>query len=140
SGRPVLTLDHGARRARTVAPDNYIREINQAAVEGRTAVVWLDAEGNVVSPGTKGAQKQYVITDVAQERPALPKKPIFSEDPAVIELARERMSIRTVTAGKALDDIIEMGTKEGWAIIVEGEEEARSLLSQGWRNVTSPRF
>src|SRR5690606_14175218 len=93
--RPILSLKHGAQRARTIDPDAYIREINQAAVEGRTKLVWVDAEGNIVPEGTKGATKQYVITDEPQKNPALPRMPLFTEDPAVIELARERMTIRS---------------------------------------------
>ena len=75
----MLSLSHGAQKARSIAPDNYIREINQAAVEGRFKKVWLDADGNVVSEGTKGAMPRYVITDTPQAKPALPRVPIFSE-------------------------------------------------------------
>lgn len=140
SGRPVLSLSHGAQKARSIAPDNYIREINQAAVEGRFKKVWLDADGNVVREGTEGAMPRYVITDTPQAQPALPRVPIFSEDPAVIELARERMSIRAVTSGQALDDLIKTGLDEGWAVRATDEKSAQALINAGWRSVQAPRF
>jgi len=140
SGRPVLSLSHGAQKARTIAPDNYIREINQAAVEGRFKKVWLDADGNVVREGTEGAMPRYVITDTPQAQPALPRVPIFSEDPAVIELARERMSIRAVTSGQALDDLIKTGLEEQWAVKAVDEKHAQDLINAGWRSVQAPRF
>src|SRR5690606_14475167 len=133
--RPILSLKHGAQKPRTIAPDSYIREINQAAVEGRTKLVWVDAEGNIVPEGTKGATKQYVITDTPQKNPALPRMPIFSEDPAVIELARERMTIRSVTSAQAIDDIIRLGTSEGWAVRATSEEAVEERLKQGWRSI-----
>lgn len=138
--RPILSVTHGAQRARTIDPDAYIREINQAAVEGRTKLVWVDAEGNIVPEGTKGAIKQYVITDTPQKNPGLPRMPIFTEDPSVIELARERMTIRSVTTAQALDDIVHLGTSEGWAVKATSKEAVEERLKQGWRTVQAPRF
>lgn len=138
--RPILSLRHGAQRARSIDPDAYIREINQAAVEGRTKAVWVDAEGNIVPEGTRGATKQYVITDEPQKNPALPRVPIFSEDPSVIELARERMTIRSTTSARAIDDIINLGLSEGWAVRATSEEFAQELLSRGWKSIQAPRF
>src|SRR5690606_9917441 len=114
--RPILSVTHGAQRARTIDPDAYIREINQAAVEGRTKLVWVDENGNIVPKGAKVATEQYGIPHTPQKKPAFPSVPIFTEDPAVIELARERMTIRSVTTAQAIDDIIRLGTSEGWAV------------------------
>src|SRR5690606_38386178 len=135
-----LSVTHGAQRARTIDPHAYIREINQAAVEGRTKLVWVDESGNIVPKGTKGATEQYVITDTPQKNPAFPRVPVFTEDPAVIELARERMTIRSVTTAQALDDIVRLGTSEGWAVKATSEEAVEELLKQGWRSIQAPRF
>jgi len=138
--RPILAVTHGAQRARTIDPDAYIREINQAAVEGRTKLVWVDENGNIVPKGTKGATEQYVITDTPQKNPPFPRMPIFTENPAVIELSRERMTIRSVTTAQALDDIVRLGTSEGWAVKATTKEAVEELLKQGWRTVQAPRF
>lgn len=142
-GIPIMSVRHGAQNARKISPDSYIHEVNQAAVEGRTAWAWVDANGQIVTKDTPGAQRQIVITDAPQEKPALPKVPIFSEDPAVIELARERMSIRAITAAQALDKVQEIGTKEGWVTKINPDDTAaaKELRNAGWVDLGQiPRF
>src|SRR5690606_31478249 len=88
----------------------------------------------------KGATKQYVITDEPQKNPDLPRMPLFTEDPAVIELSRERMTIRSVTTAQAIDDIIDLGISEGWAVKATTKEGVEALLGRGWRTIQAPRF
>ncbi|WP_324668941.1 LysM peptidoglycan-binding domain-containing protein [Geochorda subterranea] len=76
------------------------------------------------------------ITKEPQANPALPKIPIFTEDPAVIELAREIDFIRTTTSAEALDRVIQRGLEEGWVVEAPKGRE----LPPGWQRVDLPRF
>src|SRR5690606_39831445 len=43
-------------------------------------------------------------------------------------------------AADAINDLIEVGTREGWAVRNVTEELAQELRDAGWRQVTAPRF
>lgn len=157
---PVFSVRHGAQKGRRIDADRYIAEINQAAIEGRTAQVWREADGTIHWERPEGwqisADKQYiwkregrdikradryiVVTDVPQSNPALPKRPLFSESPAYIMYQRENMTIKVTEAADAINDLIEVGTREGWAVRNVTPELAQELQNAGWRQVTAPRF
>src|SRR5690606_675998 len=46
----------------------------------------------------------------------------------------------SVTTAQAIDDIIDLGISEGWAVKATTKEGVEALLGRGWRTIQAPRF
>lgn len=129
-----LSVRHGSQIQRRL-PELPIEELNRAHREGRL--------------GFDKTTDSYFISDTP-----LPKNQrafadfegdLFETNPFIIDYVREARSIRAIQAAEALDEIRDLGMREGWVMQAPGEllEDGTfkvdvSQIPEGWEIVQTP--
>lgn len=134
--RERLDIRHASQRPRRL-PDLPIEELNRANREGRL--------------GYNRETGEYFVSErtLPRKEQAFPgyNGDLFETDPFVIEYVREARSIRAIKAAEALDEIRELGLREGWIreapgqLTIEGKVVVDPReIPEGWELLQTPAF